>query len=221
MWMNLSNFMNKYHTNDTVERLFIIWQLALAMIYGNNAPDLVDDTAESQTNIPIIVYLISRFSYTVLEGAYSVYLPFHRRGALLRFLTALPTVGIWIGALYTVYPVNAGLLITAIFMEFLIYSLVETPLFEKFLREERSKVFDADHWVERIQDFFIIILGEGVLNLIKGSPLGRGITPEAGTGVVAMIIYFFLSALYFNGDQSRKYVHAVMRTFYRKALWVL
>ena len=56
--------------------------------------------------------------------------------------------------------------------------MVDTPLFESWLQEERPRPFDADHWVERIQDFFIIILGEGVLNLIKGSPLGRGITEQ-------------------------------------------
>ena len=84
-----------------------------------------------------------------------------------------------------------------------------------------QKPFDADHWVERIQDFFIIILGEGVLNLIRGSPLGRGITAQAGAGVLALLMYYLLSGLYFNGDQSRKYVHAVKRTFYRKAAWVL
>ena len=204
-----------------VERLFVIWQLALAMIYGNNAPYLVDDTSDDQTNIPIIVYLISKFSYTILESVYSLYLPSHRRGILLRFLLALPSVGIWIGALHAVYPVNAGLVITAIFLEFLTYSLVDTPLFERWLHEERARPFDADHWVERVQDFFIIILGEGVLNLIKGSPLGRGITTQAGAGVLALFLYFFLSGLYFNGDQSRRYVHAVKRVFYRKAIWIL
>ena len=220
MWLNLSNFMTKYHTNDMTERLFIIWQLALAMMYGNNAPYLIDETASHQTDLAVIVYLISRFSYTVLEAAYSIYLPFHRRGVLLRFLAALPTVGLWIGALYTKYPRNEGLLIAAVILEFLIYYLLETPLFEKWLKEERARPFDFDHWVERTQDFFIIILGEGVLNLIKGSPLGKGLDAQAGTGVVALAMYYMLSGLYFNGDQSRRYVHAVKRTFWRKSLWV-
>lgn len=213
--------MNKYHTNDTAERIFIIWQLALAMTYGNNSPYLIDDTAEDRTNIPVVVYMISRFSYTVIESIYSIFLPFTRRGVLVRFLAALPTLGIWIAALYTQYPVNTVLLITAIILEFVIQSLVDTPLFERLLREERAKPFDADHWVERIQDFFIIILGEGVLNLIRGSPLGRGITIQAAAGFLALSMYFYVSGLYFNGDQSRKYVHAVKRTFYRKVLWIL
>ena len=38
MWKNLDEFMNKYHTNDFVERIFVIWALMLAMLYGNNAP---------------------------------------------------------------------------------------------------------------------------------------------------------------------------------------
>ena len=212
--------MTKYHTNDMTERIFIIWQLALAMVYGNNAPFLLDETISDQTNIAAIVYLISRFSYTVLEAAYSIYLPFHRRGILLRFLLALPTVGLWIGALQVRYPANEGLLIAAVVLEFGVYYLAETPIFERWLKEERARPFDADHWVERVQDFFIIILGEGVLNLIKGSPLGKGIDPQAGCGVLALGMYYFLSGLYFNGDQSRRYVHAVKRTFWRKSLWI-
>ena len=141
MWLNLSNFMNKYHTNDLVERLFVVWQLALAMTYGNNAPYLIDDTAQNRTNIPIIVYLISKFSYTILESAYSIFLPFHRRGVLTRFLCALPALGLWFAALYTAYPTDAILLITAIFLEFLVYTVVDTPLFERLLREERAKTF--------------------------------------------------------------------------------
>lgn len=71
-----------------------------------------------------------------------------------------------------------------------------------------------------IQDFFIIILGEGVLSLIKDSPLGRGITSQAGAGVLALMAYYVLSGFYFNGDQSRRYVHAVRRTWWRKFLWL-
>ena len=98
--------------------------------------------------------------------------------------------------------------------------LMITPPVERFLKQDHLKNFDADHWVERIQDFYIIILGEGVLSLIKGSPLGHGITDQAGTGVCALLAYYVLSGFYFNGDQSRRYVHAVRRTWWRKLLWL-
>ena len=190
------------------------------MQYGNNAPYLIDETKNHQSNTAIIVYLISRFSHSIMEALYSYYLPFQRRGVLVRFLVALPTVALWVGALWTPYPTTLALLIAAIVLEFLLYYLIETPLFERLLREERAKPFDADHWVERIQDFFIIILGEGVLNLIKGSPLGKGIDVQAGAGILALVMYYHLGGLYFNGDQSRRYVHAVKRTFWRKSLWI-
>ena len=221
MWINLSNFMNKYHTNDIVERLFVFWQLILAMLYGNNAPYLIDETRVDQTNVALAVYIISRVSYSVIEGAYSVFLPSYRREVVIRFLLALPTIPIWIAVFYTHYPTSLGILIAAIATEFWIFALLDTPLFERFLKSASARPFDADHWVERVQDFFIIILGEGVLNLIKGSTLGKGITGQAATGILGLAMYYFLSGLYFNGDQSRKYVHAVKRTFWRKTLWML
>ena len=98
---------------------------------------------------------------------------------------------------------------------------MDTPLVERLIKKKRPENLDLDHWVERIQDFYIIILGEGVMSLIKGSPLGHGITDQAGTVVLALLAYYVLSGFYFNGDQSRRYVHAVRRTWWRKMLWLL
>ena len=221
MWIYLSNFMNKYHTNDILERLFVIWQLILAMLYGNNAPYLISETQSHQTNVALAVYLVSRFSYSMAEGIYSIFLPMYRREIMLRFLLVLPTIGVWVAVFFTHYPTSEGLLIAAVALEFWIFALLDTPMFERFLNKVDARQFDADHWVERVQDFFIIILGEGVLNLIKGSTLGKGLTGQAATGILALAMYYFLSGLYFNGDQSRRYVHAVKRTWWRKTLWML
>lgn len=38
----LHEFMSKYHTNNLVERLFVVWIIILAMLHGNNAPYLLD-----------------------------------------------------------------------------------------------------------------------------------------------------------------------------------
>ncbi len=221
MWIYLSNFMNKYHTNDILERIFVVWQLVLAMLYGNNAPFLIPEIRARQPTLSLLVYLLSPVSSTAIESVYSIFLPFYRREVFLRFLLSFPTLGLWIAVFFTDYPTSEGLLVAAIALEFWVFALLDTPMFERFLKGNTTRPFDADHWVERVQDFFIIILGEGVLNLIKGSTLGKGITGQAGTGVLALAMYYLISGLYFNGDQSRRYVHAVKRAFWRKTLWML
>ena len=211
--------MGRYHTNDLLERFFVIWIVILATLYGNNAPYLLDSRESS--NIAIIIFLIVLASFIVIESAYSVFLPSIRKELALRVAFTALTLSLWIPAMFVAYPTKAGLVFAAIILQYLMAAFASTPPAERLLRKERSEDFDMDHWVERIQDFYIIILGEGVLSLVKGSPLGHGITNQASTGVLALVAYYVLSGFYFNGDQSRKYVHAVRRTWWRKSLWHL
>ena len=219
VWKDLQMFMTKYHTNDLVQRFFVVWIIILAMLYGNNAPYLFDPVDPS--NLAIIIYLVILGSFIVVETAYSIYIPSLRREMIFRAAFMAFVLPLWISATFFIYPLRFGLIFAAIIVEALTTTLIVTPPVERLLKQEHMEHFDADHWVERVQDFFIIILGEGVMSLIKGSPLGRGITDQAGIGVLALVGYYVLSGFYFNGDQSRRYVHAVRRTWWRKFLWLL
>ena len=213
IWKDLQEFMSKYHTNDLVERLFVVGIFILAMLYGNNASYLLDSSDSS--NIAIIIFLVVLGSFIVVEAAYSRYIASLRREIALRVAFAALTLPSWIPATFITSLTKA-----AIILEYLMSAFMATPPPERLLRQDHFKNFDSDHWAERIQDFLIIILGEGVLSIIKGSPLGRGITNQAGNGVLALIAYYVLSGFYFNGDQSRRYVHTVWRRWWRKLLWL-
>ena len=219
IWKDLQEFMSRYHTNDVVERSFVVWIIILATLYGNNAPFLFD--TQEPSNVAIVVFLVVLASFLVIESAYSFFLPCLRREVAFRIACTSLTLSLWIPAIYTTYPVKAGLVWSAIFILYLMAAFLDTPPAERLLKKEHAQNVDMDHWVERIQDFYIIIVGEGVMSLIKGSPLGRGLTPQAGTGVLALLAYYVLSGFYFNGDLSRRYVHAVRRTWWRKSLWLL
>lgn len=219
IWKDLQEFMGKYHTNDLVERLVVVWIIVLATMYGNNAPYLSDKGDRS--NVAIVIFLVVQASFIVVESAYAVFLPSLRRQVAFRVLFSGLTLALWVPAIFAPYYLKAGLAYAAIFSEYLVAAFMDTPLAERLLKKEHRENLDLDHWVERIQDFYIIILGEGVMSLIKGSPLGHGITDQAGTGVLALLAYYVLSGFYFNGDQSRRYVHAVRRTWWRKTLWLL
>lgn len=210
--------MSKYHTNGLVERLFVVWIIILAMLYGNNAPYLL--IFDNPNNVAIVIFLLVNASFIIVEGAFSVFIPSLRRELLLRSAFAVLTLPLWIPAALTTLPTRTILVSAAIVIEYAMAAVIVTPPVERLLKRDHLANFDADHWVERIQDFFIIILGEGVLSLIKDSPLGRGITSQAGAGVYALLAYYVLSGFYFNGDQSRRYVHAVRRTWWRKFLWL-
>ena len=220
MWKNLQEFMSKYHTNDFVERLFLICYLALAMLFGNSAPYLLD--ASHPSNAAVIVYLTAQGSITLIESFYSIFLQQQQRGILIRLLiVGVPTAPIYIASCFFTHNLRSTLISIAIILQFMLSALVETPILERLLSYDPERTWDADHWVERIQDFFIIILGEAVLNLIRGSPLGVGLSVQAGAGILALCQYYMISGLFFNGDSSRKYIHAVKRQYWRKNLYMM
>jgi low temperature requirement protein LtrA len=94
-----------------------------------------------------------------------------------------------------------------------------SPLSDRLLSGGWERSLNINHYVERMQGFFIIILGEGVFRLIEGSPSGVGLNPATGTILLALLLYYVLHWLYFNGDQSKQFVHALRRTWYKPFIW--
>ena len=221
-WKYLQDFMAKYATNDLVERAFVVWALILAMLWGNNATFLFN--SEAQSNLAIAIYLVWRGSVLLCEAYYAFFIRQIRNRIILQTLTIIPVLPLWIVAEFHNTEVKAGLAFAAVNFEAMAQILIDSPfIMDRFLHaDDRGESFNADHWVERISDFYIIILGEGVLSLIRGSPLEKGITPYANGGVLTLIAYYVLCGFYFNGDQSKRYIHAAKRaTWWTKSLWLL
>lgn len=93
--------------------------------------------------------------------------------------------------------------------ESLVGTVIELPVGDWFLKGAPKKALDPDNLVERLQSFFIVILGEGVFTLINGL-----VAPRIPLGVMALLIYYVLFSLYFNGDLTKTYVHAIFRNRY-------
>lgn len=218
LWKFLQLFMSRYHTNDLVERFFVVWILILALLYGNNAPYLLI-SGPNQSDLAIIVYIIARVSFMFIETVYSYYIPWLRRGMVVRAIFSLPLTALWVGMVFVPKGKQIFMLIAVNVLEFLLEWAASAPFLAHFLREERAKAIDPDHWIERIREFFTIILGEGVLNLIRGSPLGCGLNQTSGNGISVLIVYYALIGFYYIGDQSRRYIHPVKRAWWRKELW--
>ncbi|KAL6716109.1 hypothetical protein ACLMJK_005675 [Lecanora helva] len=218
MWKFLQEFMGKYRTNDIVERLFVVWALILALGWGNNAPWVLDP--DEPSSLAISLYLVFKASVLLVESYYAMHLPHLRRRIILQTALSIPILGLWLPAFWYEYPKRAGLLLAAIILEYWSSSFIDTPWAARFIKDDRKELLHTGHWVERVQDFYIIILGEGIMNLIRGSPLGKGITPTAGAGVSVLWVFYVLSCLFFNGDLSRRYIHAMRRTWWRRVIWL-
>lgn len=147
IWIALQEFMSKYHTTGLVERLFVVWIIVLAMLYGNNAPYLL--IFDNPNNVAIVIFLVVNFSFIIVEGAFSVYIPSLRRELLLRSAFAVLTLALWIPAALTTIPRRASLVFAAIFVEYTMAATMVTPPVERLLKQDHLENFDSDHWVER------------------------------------------------------------------------
>lgn len=88
--------------------------------------------------------------------------------------------------------------------------LMQSPIGGRIQGRRRAKrVADPEHTRRRFEQFFVVCLGEGVVLLIRGSPLGISCDQHILIGCLGFLVYFFIHYIYFNGDQTKSYVHAL------------
>jgi low temperature requirement protein LtrA len=204
--------------DDVIQRAFIFWILVLSVFYGNNLVYFPEEPERVKV-ILITLYLCIRASFAFMEVIYSLWIPWLRRLVMFGFLAALPSSALWIATIYVPGAKAAGPAAAAVAWEYVVPLLLDSPLRTRLIPSEYHKEIDPKHMTTRMGNFFIITLGEGVLLLIKDGPLGRGITETAGSSVWSLCIYFFLAFLYFNRDQSERYVPAVTHSGWRALVW--
>lgn len=223
IWKFLREFLNDYHMDDFTQRCFVFWILALSVFYGNNIAYIPGGTPHIKTNI-IVLYLFIRASFVIMEGIYSIFIPWMRRLQLVNFLISLPSIALWIATIYIPDAGAVGTAVVAILWEYIVpMAVFYTPFSKRLIPTEYRKAADPQHFSKRIAAFFIITVGEGVLVLVKDGPLGHSINNATGLGVLALLIYFVLSFLYFNKDGSKTCIPAVTERGYggRLIAWIL
>jgi low temperature requirement protein LtrA len=134
-------------------------------------------------------------------------------------IIAIPIASLWGAAAVVNWPSRAALILIALTLEGLASALLASPMGEWCLRGAPRKAIDADNLVDRLQGFFIIVLGEGVYAIIVGGKWGSGISEEFGLGVESLFIYYTLFWFFFYGDQTKTYIHAMYRNRYTSILF--
>jgi low temperature requirement protein LtrA len=221
VWDNLRVYMSAFFIDDIMQRKFSVWILLLAVLYGINAPYAYRPGGKTSLTLLIVVYIITKVSFTAAFGVHAIFLPFLRRLFYFQAAATIITVGIWIGAIFCPFPGKLALLIIANVIEQPIGTFLASPTADRLFTKDMKRTPDVDHCVERYEGFFIIILGEGVFRLIVQSPSGLGLNGNTGTVLTALIMYYLIHWLYFNGDQSKAFIHALRRTWWKPVLWQL
>lgn len=225
IFSELQMFLSSYYMDDLLQRLLVLWVIILSLIWGNNAPYFLGQynsaVTQAQSQFTISTYLVATGSLKIAEAFYSIWIPWIRRLMLVGWLITLPVIGLWIGIISTTNITQVILLIVVLAYDYSATIFLRSPLGDRLLgnSEHLRKATNPTHTRKRYEQFFTIALGEGVIILLRNSPLGEGLRRQIGAGIHAMLIYFFLHWLYFNGDQSKSKIHALHRRWYIASTW--
>jgi low temperature requirement protein LtrA len=210
-WSYIRKFLNNFFNKDFTQSLFLTWVLVLALFFGNQTPYFLDPVGGE---VIIATFLTAKGSFILVEALYCIFIPSMRREFLLTFLISIPVAALWGASVAVEWPARAALILPAVLFEGVVSAIIALPLGDWFLHGAPKKALDPDNFVERLQGFFIIVLGEGVYALISGDNWGVGLSAQMVFAIESLIVYYSLFWLFFMGDQTKTYIHAIYRNRY-------
>jgi hypothetical protein len=141
----------------------------LALFFGNQTPYFLDEAGGMWI---IGTFLTAKGSFVAMEVFYSCFIPSLRREVLVTFLISIPVAVLWGGAVWLDWPARGALVLPAVIFEGIVSAIIALPVGDWFLRGAPKKALDPDNFVDRLQGFFIIVVGVGVYALISGNDWG-------------------------------------------------
>lgn len=211
--------MNSYFNDDLLQRVLILWMMALLVVYGNNATRVDEDIEALRATVG--VYMIARLTSIIIYISYSF--ASHQHRPQVRFYAFLSTIGlsIWIPLYFEDISIHAKIAVTvvAIVYEDVSWFTAYGPWIKKKMKLEYSTAVDAAHEIDRQGAFYIIILGEFVYGIVVGSPAAIGLQTRTIRAVWTLVIAFCLNWLYVNEDGSVENVHPLRRAVWSSYIW--
>jgi low temperature requirement protein LtrA len=212
IWADLRELMNSYYTDDIVQRLVVLWIMALLVLYANNAPSADGNLAAMRAAAGS--YVVARFSaaasFLVTSFASFQHRAQARIGAAFMVLGLGLTVPLFMEGVSI--RLKAGMVVLMVVYQEVSWGITLSPWIKRRLKLEYSTAQDIAHEVDRMAAFFIIILGEFVYSVVVGSPAGIGLTSGYGKAVATLVVAFCLNWLYVNGDGSVQATHPIRRS---------
>ncbi|QPG74617.1 hypothetical protein FOA43_001949 [Brettanomyces nanus] len=222
VWSDIKDFMNYYFNEDLSQKLYMLWILALLVIYCNGTNFLLESNAANA--YVIVPYILCRVSLAISLYIYSIWIPQHRPQIIFYATTVLITCALWIPVIFVPVKVKITLAIITIFLENIFWIFSYGPTIKRLLKLKYSTAVNIEHEVERIGAFYVIAIGEFSYNVVATTATknyGLGISEKIGRAIMLLITSYIMMWMYFNGDGSFKAVHAIRRSSTTAWMWML
>ncbi|CDM37866.1 Low temperature requirement A [Penicillium roqueforti FM164] len=207
VWSDLRELMNAFYTDDLLQRILILWVMAVLVVYGNNAP-LVDEEIGAMRSA-VGSYMVARISCNLAHVFYSFASYHHRPQQRLWVVLSSLSLCIYIPLYFESVSIRGKIAAAAvaISVETMVWILCYSPAGKKLLRVRWSTAVDIAHEIDRFSAFYIIALGEFLYLIIVGSYAAVGLNKRLLRAVWTLVIAFCLNWLYAHADGSLNTTH--------------
>lgn len=206
--------MNSFYNDDLLQRVLILWIMALMVVYGNNAP-LVDEEIGAMRSA-VGSYMAARLSLTAMH-IYNSFASYQHRPQLRLWAgLSVVTLAVYIPLYFESVSMRAKVATTAVAvaLEQIAWVFCYSPAAKKLLRIKYSTAVDIPHEADRFAAFYIIALGEFLYLIIVGNHAAIGLNERLLRAIWTLIIAFCLNWLYVHADGSVDSAHPLRHNIY-------
>lgn len=111
-WADQKENANNYYNDDVLQRLGVLWIMAVLVVYGNNANLVAEDIGALRATV--VSYMVLRFSQICFYALYSIASHHHRSQNRAYFILISIGICIWIPLLFESVSVRTKVTITII-----------------------------------------------------------------------------------------------------------
>lgn len=220
VWSDLRELMNSFYNDDILQRVLILWIMAVLIVYGNNAP-LVDEEISAMRST-VGAYMVARMTANLAHLFYSFSSYHHRAQQRLWFVMSSVALCVYIPLYFESVSLRNKIAVAAVaeVLEEGIWMFCYSPLAKRMLRARYTTAVDIAHEIDRFAAFYIIALGEFLYTIIVGSPAAVGFNLSLLRAVWTLVIAFCLNWMYVHNDCATDYTHPIRHSVGRAFTWV-
>lgn len=213
--------MNSFYNDDLIQRILILWLMALLVVYGNNAPLVNEEIGAMRSAVGS--YMVARVSCTFAHLYYSFGSYHHRPQQRLWVGLSFVCLAIYIPLYFESVSIRGKIAAAAVAVvcEELAWVFCFSPAAKKLLRVKFSTAVDIPHEVDRFAAFYIIALGEFLYLIVVGSHAAVGLNERLLRAIWTLIIAFCLNWLYLHADGSVESTHPLRHSIWTAFPWSL
>uniref|UniRef100_A0A093VA24 Low temperature requirement protein A n=1 Tax=Talaromyces marneffei PM1 TaxID=1077442 RepID=A0A093VA24_TALMA len=220
VWSDLRELMNSFYNDDLLQRILILWIMAVLIVYGNNAP-LVDEEISAMRST-VGAYMVARMTANLAHLFYSFSSYHHRAQQRLWFVMSSVALCLYIPLYFESVSLRNKIAVAAVaeVLEEGTWMFCYSPLAKQMLRARYTTAVDVAHEIDRFAAFYIIALGEFLYIIIVGSPAAVGFNLSLLRAVWTLVIAFCLNWMYVHNDCAIDYTHPIRHSVGRAFTWI-